>query len=92
MVILKEKMPSGIDPKQVLQRAFAFDKVTKSNMLILEQTYKSDKRDKRFLFLEDEDPDQTILKTLPNLPDDEIMTECNVDEDDSEGAQCDELF
>ena len=61
-------------------------------MTQLEQTYNSDKRDKRVLFLQDEDPDQTVLKTLPNLPDDEIMTECNVDEDDSDGTQCDELY
>jgi hypothetical protein len=36
------------------------------------------------LFVKDQDLEITYLKTLPNLPDDEALTECNVD-DDSEG-------
>lgn len=58
----------------------------------LEVIYCSVKKDKRVLFVKDEETEQTILKTLPNLPEDEIMTECNVDEDDSDGNHYENLY
>ena len=58
MGILNEKMPSRIDARIVLERAVsAFDQVTKEKMKELESIYNSDKRDKRVLFLKDEDSD-----------------------------------
>lgn len=57
----------------------------------LERIWKTSKNKKRVLFVKDHDKDVTYLKTLPNLPDDEQLTECNVedeivqsDEDDRE--------
>ncbi len=39
------------------------------------------------MFVKDHDLDITYLKTLPNLPDDEIMTECNVEEDSDDDKE-----
>lgn len=52
--------------------------------------YKNSKNRKRVLFVRDQDLNITYLKTLPNLPDDEVMTECNVEEDSEEGKYDDD--
>ena len=47
----------------------------------LERIWKTSKNKKRVLFVKDNDKDVTYLKTLPNLPDDEQLTECNVEDE-----------
>jgi hypothetical protein len=70
--------------KELFTKALEFTSVTPQRMQDLEAIYRTSKNKKRVLFVKDNDLDVTYLKALPNLPDDEVMTECNVEEDSDE--------
>eukprot|EP00347_Sterkiella_histriomuscorum_P014107 403362144 len=79
--------------QQIFTRALEFTQVTPARLVELQKIYKTSRSNKRILFVKDQDKDVTYLKTLPNLPDDEQMTECNVDQDsiDEESDEYSEL-
>lgn len=67
--------------QEIFANALKFTQVTPGRLAELAHIYKTNKSKKRVLFVKDQDQNVTYLKTLPNLPDDEQMTECNVDEE-----------
>jgi tryptophan 2,3-dioxygenase len=65
-------------------KALSYKDVNLKLMKKLEEIHKTSKT-KRVLFIKDHDTDEILIKILPNLPEEESQTECNVEEDyDSE--------
>ena len=82
MQLLKEFTKDlKIPIRDLFAKALQYTQVTNDRLRELEIIYGSSKNKKRVLFVKDHDKNITYLKSLPNLPDDEQMTECNVEDD-----------